>query len=409
MNQRMADNENIIEQWELGAEGQTPVPVADKSVLDKAIDANIEARMADDNALRSITSKVIQAEEQGLPGSEAYNLAATEGRGIEGTDAAQEYIKDFGKVLTQIGVMETLGGINRVLPTTGLGTADPDYYGIIDAPASVFGHAIKSKLGIDTKQEERSGITIPWGQFNANPRFKEHMIELEMQAHYNAAKDISPGLGAALKHGQQSQDYSDFNEMFDGLIKETAIQSSTGVDDQGLGQKLQNFIDGTWRMGKFDESGENVIINKLPQIDEGLFGFDMVLDPYFSKKGDLVLPGEGVFGMRDGELVQLGSSMSRPLDEMFMEGTTPGLDEYLAENVTDKLAFQGPEMLQPKDTGMGYSHGMMAALARGIGWPLLRGGYKAGKAGYNLAKGSPAKSVQKIEPYIYEGILQNIK
>ena len=386
MNQRTMDDENIIENL-------------DQAYLD-ALDSG-------DNAQRSVIAKLIQAEEQALPGSEAYNLAATEGRGIEGSEAAQSYIKDFGKVLTQIGVMETLGGINRVLPTTGLGTADPDYYGIIDAPASVFGHAIKSKLGIDTKQEERGGITIPWEQFNANPRFKEHMQELEMQAHYNAAKDISPGLGAALKHGQQSQDYSDFNEMFDGLIKETAIQSSTGVDDQGLGQKLQNFIDGTWRMGKFDESGENVIINKLPQIDEGLFGFDMVLDPYFSKKGDLVLPGEGVFGMRDGELVQLASSISRPLDEMLMEDSPGG--EWVSENITDKLAFQGPEMLQPKDTGMGYSHGMMAALARGVGWPLLRGGYKAGKAGYNLAKGSPAKSVQKIEPYIYEGILQNIK
>ena len=34
---------------------------------------------------------------------------------------------------------------------------------------------------------------------------------------------------------------------------------------------------------------------------------------------------------------------------------------------------------------------------------------KAGKAGYNLAKGSPAKNIQKIDPYIAEGILSNIK
>ena len=117
----------------------------EENIINRAIEANIEARMADDNALRSITSKVIQAEEQALAGSDAWNRAATEGRGIEGSEAAQSYIKDFGKVLTQIGVMETLGGINRVLPTTGLGTADPDYYGGIDAPWSVFGHAIKSK------------------------------------------------------------------------------------------------------------------------------------------------------------------------------------------------------------------------------------------------------------------------
>ena len=386
-NQRMANEENTI---------------------DNLYQNYVDALDSGDDSRRFLIQQELEAAD--TRGDEFLGIGGLDPEATQKYKNAQEYIKDFGKVLTQIGVMETLGGINRVLPTTGLGTADPDYYGIIDAPASVFGHAIKSKLGIDTKQEERSGITIPWGQFNANPRFKEHMIELEMQAHYNAAKDISPGLGAALKHGQQSQDYSDFNEMFDGLIKETAIQSSTGVDDQGLGQKLQNFIDGTWRMGKFDESGENVIISQLPQIDEGLFGLDMVLDPHFSKKGDLVLPGEGVFGMRDGELTQLASSMSRPLDEMLMaEPKGSPIAEWASENITDKIAFQGPEMLQPKDTGMGYSHGMMAALARGIGWPLLKGGYKAGKAGYNLAKGSPAKNVQKIEPSIYGGILQNIK
>ena len=52
---------------------------------------------------------------------------------------------------------------------------------------------------------------------------------------------------------------------------------------------------------------------------------------------------------------------------------------------------------------------MFYGMARGAGVPAARGMFKAGKAGYNLAKGSPAKNVQKIEPYIYEGILSNIK
>ena len=66
-------------------------------------------------------------------------------------------------------------------------------------------------------------------------------------------------------------------------------------------------------------------------------------------------------------------------------------------------------MLQPEGTGIGYMVPMFYGMARGAGVPAARGMFKAGKAGYNLAKGSPAKNVQKIEPYIYEGILSNIK
>jgi len=306
--------------------------------------------------------------------------------------------------------METVGAANRLLPTTGLGTADEDYYGLIDAPASVFGHAIKSKLGFDTNQEELGGITIPLEQFTSNPRFENHMKELEKYAHLNAAKQISPELAKFLEIVQSlphdDPKFADYNNLYSQTF-ETLRNEAQMTDNEDLALKLQNFKDGTWRIASMDESGENVIINRLPEIDAGMFGFDMTLDPHFSKKGDLVLPGEGVFGMRDGKLEQLASAIGRPLDEMFMEGS-PGA-EWASENITDKLAFQGPEMLQPEDTGIGYSHGMLSGLLRGVGWPAAKGIFKAGRKGYNLAKGSPTKNVEKIEPYLYEGILQNIK
>lgn len=69
-----------------------------------------------------------------------------------------------------------------------------------------------------------------------------------------------------------------------------------------------------------------------------MFGIDLTLDPYFSEKGDLVLPGEGVFGMRDDKLVQLASSVSRPLDEMLIEGN-PGA-EFVAKMLLIKLLFK---------------------------------------------------------------------
>ena len=42
-----------------------------------------------------------------------------------------KHLKDVAKGTAQFGI-ETLGLANRLLPTTGLGTADPDYYGIKD-------------------------------------------------------------------------------------------------------------------------------------------------------------------------------------------------------------------------------------------------------------------------------------
>ena len=164
-------------------------------------------------------------------------------------------------------------------------------------------------------------------------------------------------------------------------------------------QELQNYKDGTWQVAKYDETGENIIIESLPEVgqfeDERMFGFDMTLDPYFSKSGDLVLPGEGVFGMRDGNLSQVAASVSRPLDEMLMYDM-PGA-EYLAENVTDKIAFQGPEMLPPEGSGLGYMVPMTIGAGRGIGIPALKAGYKVGKSGYNLGSD------------IYSGILSNLQ
>ena len=368
------------------------------STLDDLYQAYADAAASGDNAKRSVIAKLIQSEEQEFAGSEASNMAAAEGRGIEGSGAAQDYIKDFGKVMAQLGI-ETLGGINRLMPRDDPSGEPSDYYGLIDAPSTLFSHA----LGFSGDQEELGGLTIPTDQFLSNDRFVQHMQQLEQRARLNAATNISKELGASLRKGDLTGDYTDFNAVLASLDQEAE-------NNEDLALRLQNYKDGTWQVAKYDETGENIIIESLPEVgqfeDERMFGFDMTLDPYFSKSGDLVLPGEGVFGMRNGELRQVASSMSRPLDEMLMYGIPGG--EYMAKNVTDKIAFQGPEMLPPEDTGAGYKHGLAAGLLRGVGWPLLKGGYKVGKKGYNLVKGSPKKDIERIEPQL-EGILSNIR
>ena len=155
------------------------------------------------------------------------------------------------------------------------------------------------------------------------------MQQLEQRARLNAATNISKELGASLRKGDLTGDYTDFNAVLASLDQEAE-------NNEDLALRLQNYKDGTWQVAKYDETGENIIIESLPEVgqfeDERMFGFDMTLDPYFSKSGDLVLPGEGVFGMRNGELRQVASSMSRPLDEMLMYGIPGG--EYMAKNVT---------------------------------------------------------------------------
>ena len=124
-----------------------------------------------DNAQRSVIAKLIQAEEQGLAGSEASNRAAAEGRGIGGSGAAGNFIKDLGKGALQLSVLETLGLGNRILPTTGLGTADKDYYGwsigdkfeARDLLPNFFKEAFMSN-------EYKGDMVIPYDEYINNPR-----------------------------------------------------------------------------------------------------------------------------------------------------------------------------------------------------------------------------------------------
>ena len=104
MNQRTMDEENII---------------------DNAIDANIEARMADDNALRSITSKVIQAEDQGLPGTQKWLEESAALRGGElGSTADSKFLQSYVPGIISSMTTDTAGILNRLIDIPGLNRGD---------------------------------------------------------------------------------------------------------------------------------------------------------------------------------------------------------------------------------------------------------------------------------------------
>ena len=330
-----------------------------------------------------------EAELGNYPAIENYGAFTTEGS-LQSAIDTKDFGIDMAKGAFQLGVLDTIGIVNRALPTIGIGTADEDYYGGLDAFNSMFSNA----LGYGPDQEGKS-LEIPYDQYTSNPRFVEHMNELNKVAHVQAAKKINPELGMAVQIAQAGNgDPSDVNEMLSILYKQ-----AENTQDEDLFLQLENFLDKSWRVDSLDESGENIIINNLPEIDEGMFGFDMTLDPSFSSKGDLMLPGEGAFGMRDGELVQLASSISRPMDEMFMEGTTPELAQYMSDKVTDKLAPQGPEMLPPEGVGMGYYVPMFYGLAKSAAG--------IGKGVKNFIKGNKNNFVRS-EPYIESNMDQGL-
>jgi len=409
----MADDENITDELILlpgdpSAIAEPMVPIEEQvKGLDVGIpqdqhdlyDSYIDAINSGDNARRSTIKKFIDAEEQGLAGSEAWNRAAADhqlSEGIVQTDAAQEFAKDLGLGAIQWYGMEPLGMINRILPTidAGVSTADKDYYGIKDFIETAF-----------VSSGYEGDMVIPYDEYINNPRFREHMTQLQDYGKYKLAESISPELGEAARKADMTGDESELMRIFEDLSTEAMMN-----DDAELGMKLESLKNGTgWQVARLE--GDNVIIDYLPKVDEGFFGLDMTLDPQFTKKGDLSLPVEGVWGMRDGKLVQLAPPISRPLDEFSMENT--GISQAIAKNVaeplSDMLAVQGPEMLPPEGAGPGYMAAMLPGLIRGVGWPAVKGVSKVGKAGYNLAKRQPRTNINRAEPFIAEGILSNIK
>ena len=374
----MANEENIIEQWELGPEGQTPVPVADKSVLEEAIDANIKARMADDNALRSITSKVIQSEEMALPGSEAYQQELEDQGYTTGEPAYMDNIlQDAAKGAWQFGVMDTAGIMSRTLPFAGTEDQGSQYYGWNIGDEFTAKDLIPSFLKEGFwPDEHEGGLTMPWSEFTKNELFFNHMLELEEYAANKALKEIHPGLDIRMG-----------NDDIDAGIIQVRDEAIMNGNEEML-DRINAFLNK--EHAYTSSEGDNITINFLPEVNEGFFGKDMTQDPRFTSYGDLSLPGLGVWGMRDGELKLLAPPISRPLDEigrLSEEGShMDKLSNWLSEYVTKPTAPVGPEMMPPEGVGIGYMLPLAYGLGRGVGWPALKGATKVGKMAYKYPK-----------------------
>ena len=349
----MADDENIIEQWELGDEGHTPVPLT-------GIEQLKESKL--DRMLGAVAREY---QEGPLSPSEFKEKEV-------------KHLEDVSKGAMQLG-LETAGIINRLFPRDDPSGESSDYYGwsIGDTAEwkDLLPNFIKEGM-METGYE--GGITIPLSEINNNPDVAEHMFQLGMIDTQNILNELQDRTGLDLSEALADPGRS--GGILRKILKEdpTVSEENRAVIADLLAEKKNNpfyiHLDAGGNPTLNPEEAESITFNYMPQVDEGIFGKDMTLDPQFTSSGDMSLPGLGVWGMRDGNLRQVAASTLRPLDEMNMYNI-PGA-EWAKENITDKVAWQGPAMHPPEGTGIGYQLPMFYGLGRGIGLPAIKAAYK---------------------------------
>jgi hypothetical protein len=264
-------------------------------------------------------------------------------------------------------------------------TADPDYYGWSIGDTAEWKDLLPNfwKEGLMETGYE-GGITIPLSEIQEKPGFKNHMKSLLVFEQQNNLTALEDSTGLDLSEAKQNP--NEALAILTDIINDPSISDdNTNEVSNFLSNAMANKhpITGGTPMFQYSEDGESITFNYMPQVDEGIFGKDMTIDPQFTSKGDMSLPGLGVWGMRDGELQQVAASTLRPLDEMLMEDS-PGAD-WVKENITDKIAWQGPAMHQPEGTGMSYQIPMWLGLARGA-TGVGKGIMGAGKMAYRYPK-----------------------
>jgi len=376
----MADEENIIDKL-----GYIPATEM-KSPLENLDQAYIDALDSGDNAQRSVIAKLIQAEEQALPGSQVHQQEL-EDQGYTTGGHGDKILRDAAKGAWQFGVMDTAGIMSRTLPFAGTEDQGSKYYGWNIGDEFTAKDLIPSFLKEGFwPDEHEGGMTMPWSEFTKNELFFNHMLELEEYAANKALKEIHPGLN--IRMGKDDIDA--------GVIKIRDEAIANG--DNEMLDKINAFLNQEHAYTSME--GDNIRINFLPEVNEGFFGKDMTQDPRFTSYGDLSLPGAGVWGMRDGELKLLAPPISRPLDEigrLSEEGSHMGrLGDWLSEYVTKPTAPVGPEMMPPEGVGMGYMLPLAYGLGRGVGWPAAKGAVKAGKTAYKYPKAATGTGLASL-------------
>jgi len=367
----------------------------DENIIDKAIDANIEARMEDDNALRSITSKVIQAEDQGLPGTQKWLEESAALRGGElGSTTDSKFLQSYVPGIISSMTTDTAGILNRLIDIPGLNRGDSSLYGPKDYYDTTFGTAHEGEM------------VIPLDQVFANPNFDKYIQNMSSMMAGNATKQLDK-----FREDKGLVTKEDWNSYLQDLhAKDMLMNAGVEIDENErdeilqIGKLLNQVIDP--RPYRMTEDGNSIVIRSdlLPSVP-------MEPDPKFTEEGYLSLPYGGTYSMRDGELFLEAPSMFRATDELsdaergiFQSdaGTDylKKMEDYLYPNLSPEWRYG--------DTGastFGYQAGQLTPAISGVA-KLATMGAKGLASLYRGAKNKllqrqPIQAVDylKTEPY----------
>jgi len=284
----------------------------------------------------------------------------------------------------------------------GIGKDDPNF-GLVDF--------VKNMM----TQKREGELAVPFSEVFANPEFKDYMENLnemvigkKTQEMYNRLEGLVAEAGLTFDRipedirrnifSAETDDSgvpigaSDFFNYIGGPKLDEAFHDEFS-DVVNLGITWENDKDrfyadhSIWKMDWSDEDNPMVVYGNMPKVDEGPFGFDMILDPGYSGN-TLNLTNLGKYEMIDGKLTRVQPSVQNWASDWNVNPdrmggifqSAPGY-EALGKLIDDKwvknVAWQGhdfdfPEGVKTDKEKEGFLLQMYPLMAAGLVAPASK-------------------------------------
>tara|TARA_R100001594_G_scaffold7860_2_gene20904 strand:+ start:843 stop:2006 length:1164 start_codon:yes stop_codon:yes gene_type:complete len=350
---------------------------------DDLYSALAEAKVNEDWGRVSAINQAIKAEDQGLGGSEAWNLAAADQELPAGTP---------GETLADYPNLEGASRIITGLPIETIGTIKS---GIERGPITF----LQETFGAGQDGE----LTLSFDELKNVPDLYQYLQQMDVAA-----------------HNKERDEYNTFAKDLEDKYDVDNIRDALVLLDEDELIKYQDLL----TAAQEGPDPENPISYKLNMedrtitLDSDLFP-EIAFEPdmKFTKKGDLSLPYLGLYGYNDeGEFVKKHSSIHRPFDRS--EEGIGALYDHIPDEIKDAYEdvgrplhgwqdFSSPETSPDPDLykNTGAQLAMLPLMYKGAK-PIAKGTFKKGKDIYkgleNYFNQSKPVPITKQEPHFSE-------
>jgi len=362
----MDNEENIIEQWELGPDG---ISQAEFDLYDDLIDSTISG----DHGRASVLNQLIKSEEQGLPGTQAWldQSAALRGGELGSSEAPPILQGALPGYVSGISV-DNAGLLNRLVDwdmVTGRGD-DPDR-GIIDYFTNTFKGAISG-------EHDQGEMFISWDEYYARPDLREYLKNAE-----EGLKENAISLMNKFMEDKKFRTEEEFEDWKRGMFTREVNGELTDEEQKDFDyvNKLQSQRQEGARPFKATDEGIIITSDLLPDVrgePDPKFVDGRLHMPYF---GTLERDAEGNLNMPAASAFRFTDNPGIPgLAEKYAPGAEKAFGDYLYPKISPYWDYG-----ESRGEQLGYQLGQMGSAAnvlRSIG----KAGYKGGKGLYNLAR-----------------------